>query len=417
MNERPFAGRHVLAELTGVDPFLLDDETAVRAALGEALTRAGATVLQVIAHRFEPKGLTVLALLSESHASVHTWPEHGSAFVDLFTCGDAADPELAAELLARALAATELRRATVERGASGPARRVHEPLSTGLRRVWDVDEVLWSGRTAFQDVLIGRTAHGVTLFCDDERQSSEATQLAYHEALLVPALLLAEHRRQVLVIGSSEGVVSQLAVSAGAERVDHVDIDTECVRACARLLPYGYTDAELARAEHNADREADREADRDEDSADWPVTVHYRDGWQFLSGTDRRYDVVVVDLPDERPDDPAAQHNRLYHVEFLRLAAGVLAPGGVLVGQVGCPTMWRNDTLRAALRRYREVFPTVLHYGSDEHEWSFLTGSPTLIEDPVRRVTDRLAMLPYRPTTIDAEALRRGAVLPHSLRP
>lgn len=408
MNERPFAGRHVLAELTGVDPFLLDDETAVRAALGDALSRAGATVLQMIAHRFEPRGLTVLAMLSESHASVHTWPEHGSAFVDLFTCGDTADPELAAELLARALAATELRRETVDRGAPGPARRVHEPLSAGLHRVWDVEEVLWSGRTAFQDMLIGRTAHGVTLFCDDERQSNEATQLTYHEALLVPALLLAEHRRRVLVIGSSEGVVSQLAVAAGAERVDHVDIDTECVRACARLLPYGYTDAELARAEHNADR--------DEQSADGPVTVHYRDGWQFLTDTEQHYDVVVVDLPDERPDDPAAQHNRLYGVEFLRLAAGVLAPGGVLVGQVGCPTMWRNDTLRLALQRYREVFPTVLHYGSDEHEWSFLTGSPTLLEDPVRRVTDRLATLPYRPTTIDAEALRRGAVLPRSLR-
>ncbi|MGQ0483584.1 MAG: adenosylmethionine decarboxylase [Pseudonocardia sp.] len=408
MNERPFAGRHVLAELTGVDPFLLDDETAVRAALGDALSRAGATVLQMIAHRFEPRGLTVLAMLSESHASVHTWPEHGSAFVDLFTCGDTADPELAAELLARALAATELRRETVDRGAPGPARRVHEPLSAGLHRVWDVEEVLWSGRTAFQDMLIGRTAHGVTLFCDDERQSNEATQLTYHEALLVPALLLAEHRRRVLVIGSSEGVVSQLAVAAGAERVDHVDIDTECVRACARLLPYGYTDAELARAEHNADR--------DEQSTDGPVTVHYRDGWQFLTDTEQHYDVVVVDLPDERPDDPAAQHNRLYGVEFLRLAAGVLAPGGVLVGQVGCPTMWRNDTLRLALQRYREVFPTVLHYGSDEHEWSFLTGSPTLVEDPVRRVTDRLATLPYRPTTIDAEALRRGAVLPRSLR-
>jgi spermidine synthase len=260
--------------------------------------------------------------------------------------------------------------------------------------------VLWEGRTAFQRVLIGRTAHGVTLFCDDERQSSEASQLVYHEALLVPALLLAERLERVLVIGSSEGVVSRIAVAAGAELVDHVDIDTECVRLCARLLPYGYSPDELARAERH----------------EGPVHVHYADGWEHLRGTDLRYDVVVVDLPDERPDDPDAQHNRLYGVEFLTLAASVLAPGGVVVGQVGCPTLWRNDTLRTAVERYRKVFPTVVHYGSDEHEWSFLTGSPTPIDDPVDRMTSRLPGLRYRPESIDADALRRGAVLPRSLR-
>ena len=397
---RPFAGRHVLAELTGVDPDRLDDEAGMREALVAALTEAGASVLHTASHRFDPGGLTVLAMLSESHASVHTWPEHGSAFVDVFTCGTAADPALATDLLAARLGAARVQHRTVERGSG---LQVNEPLSAGLHRVWDVDEVLHSGRTAFQDVLIGRTAHGVTLFCDDERQSSESSQLVYHEALLLPALLLVERPERVLIVGSSEGVVSGLAVAAGARRVDHVDIDVECVRLCARHLPYGYTPDELAVAE----------------ARDGPVSVHYADGWEYLrtaGSTDRRYDVIVIDLPDERPDDAAAQHNRLYGVEFLRLAAAALAPGGVVVGQAGCATLWRNDTLRTSLARYREVFPTVTHYGSDEHEWSFLTGSPELIADPVSRMTTRLASLPYRPESIDTDALRRGAVLPVSLR-
>lgn len=394
---RPFSGRHVLAELTGVDPARLDDEAGVREALVAALTEAGASVLHTASHRFDPGGLTVLAMLSESHASVHTWPEHGSAFIDVFTCGTAADPERATELLAARLGASHTERRTVDRGSG---RHVSEPLSAGLRRLWDVDEVRFSGRTAFQDVLIGRTAHGVTLFCDNERQSSELSQLVYHEALVVPALLLAESVDEVLVIGSSEGVVSGIAVAAGARRVDHVDIDAECVRLCAHHLPYGYTDDELAAAERG----------------DGPVTVHYADGWEYLRTTARRYDVVVVDLPDERPGDAGAQHNRLYGVEFLGLARAVLAAGGVLVGQVGCATLWRNDTLRRSLARYREVFATVVHYGSDEHEWSFLTGVPEPIADPVQRMTERLADLPYRPESIDAQALRRGVVLPASLR-
>jgi spermidine synthase len=376
MTAPDFAGRHVLAELVGVRPELLDDEPGLRAALGGALAEAGAKVLDMVAHRFDPRGLTVLAVLAESHASVHTWPERGGAFVDVFTCGGSADPGRAVELLATRLGGRLARCEVVPRGGGGA--RVAEPISGGLHRVWDVHEVLWSGRTAYQDVLIGRTAHGVALFCDDERQSAAATQLVYHEALVVPALALADRVADVLVIGSSEGVASELAVAAGARRVDHVDIDAECVRACARWLPYGYTPAALAAAERG----------------EGPITVHYTDGWEFLTGCDRRYDVVVVDLPDERPDDAAAQHNRLYGVEFLRRAAAVLRPGGVVTGQAGCATLWRNETLRRSVERFNEVFETVLHYGSDEHEWSFLSGAPDAVADPVRRVAERLAALP-----------------------
>lgn len=387
----------MLAELRGMRPESLDDEPFLRAALTRAVTEAGAHLLQVVAHRFAPHGLTVLGMLAESHASVHTWPECGSAFVDVFTCGEGADPERAVDLLAAELGAAQVSRRTVRRGT---VTEVREPLSDGLSRVWDVHEVLWSGRTAYQDVLIGRTAHGVTLFCDDERQSAAASQLVYHEALLMPALALAARVADVLVIGSSEGVASELAVAAGARRVDHVDIDRECVRACARWLPYGYTPAGLAAAERGQG----------------PIAVHYADGWEFLSGTERRYDVVVVDLPDERPGDPAAQHNRLYGAEFLRRAAAVLRPGGAVTAQAGCATRWRNETLRRAVHRFNQVFGTVLHYGSDEHEWSFLSGMPDAVADPVRRVTDRLSALPYRPHTLDAAAVRRGAVLPHALR-
>lgn len=398
MTTMEFAGRHVLAELGGINPDLLDDEPGLRAALAGSLTEAGATVLNVVAHQFSPRGLTVLVMLAESHASVHTWPERGSAFVDVFTCGSCADPELAVTLLAKRLGAERLSREIVRRGSA--ATRVTEPLSAGLHRVWDVTEVLWSGRTAYQDMLIGRTAHGVTLFCDDERQSAADTQLIYHEALLVPALLLADRVRDVLVIGSSEGVASELAVAAGAGRVDHVDIDAECVRACARWLPYGYSTSALAAAERG----------------DGPVRVHYADGWEFLASTGDRYDVVVVDLPDERPEDAAAQHNRLYGLEFLRRAAQVLAPGGVLTGQAGCATLWRNQTLLRSVDRFGAVFRTVVPYGSDEHEWSFLIGSPTDIADPVGRMTRRLATLPYRPATLDPDALRRGVVLPYAVR-
>ena len=391
-----FAGVHVLAEFEGIDPHVLDNPEFLRETLGSAVTDAGATVCEVAAHRFAPHGVTVVALLAESHASIHTYPELGAAFADVFTCGDQANPELAVTLLAGALGAGSVRTSSTTRGAGArPAERV----GVGLTRSWDVHEVLFRTRTDFQDLLIGRTAQGISLFCDDERQSTQTTQLTYHEALMVPAMLLADQVRRVLIIGSSEGVAGELAVAQGASVVDHVDIDRVAVRACAEHLPYGYTPAALAAAERG----------------EGPVRVHYRDGWEFLAGAEPGYDVVVIDLPDEN-DDPTAQHNRLYGTEFLRRCADLLAPGGVVSSQAGCPTMWRDGTLVAAWQRFGELFGTTVYYGSAEHEWAFVSGRPDVVDDPVGAMTRRLATAPYRPETLDAASLRGSTVPPLRVR-
>lgn len=111
-----FAGWHVLAELGGASPGVLDDEAFLLRALESALRECGATVCQLISRRFEPHGVTALALLSESHASLHTYPEVGSVFVDVFTCGSRADPERAVRSLAAALGAGVESCRTVRRG-------------------------------------------------------------------------------------------------------------------------------------------------------------------------------------------------------------------------------------------------------------------------------------------------------------
>jgi S-adenosylmethionine decarboxylase proenzyme len=116
-----FAGQHVLAEFEGIDPVLLDDIAFLRVTLERSLDRAGATVCDVVSKRFVPQGVTVLALLSESHASLHTYPEVGAVFLDVFTCGNRADPELATRLLAEALGAKDTHVTIIRRGRALPA--------------------------------------------------------------------------------------------------------------------------------------------------------------------------------------------------------------------------------------------------------------------------------------------------------
>ena len=111
-------GRHVVAELLGGNPNLLNDERYIVAVLKEAAERAGGTVLNVSSHKFTPQGVTALALLSESHISIHTWPEHGYAAVDAFTCGAHTEPQLACDFLKKSLFCTEEKVRVLERGMS-----------------------------------------------------------------------------------------------------------------------------------------------------------------------------------------------------------------------------------------------------------------------------------------------------------
>lgn len=280
-------------------------------------------------------------------------------------------------------------------------RWIQEPMGADMRRLWRVDEVLAERDTAYQHVLIARTGQGISLFCDDDRQSTEFSQLVYHEAMLVPAFLLADKIERVLIIGSSEGVASQLAAQAGARQIDHVDIDQDCVRLCAEQLPYGYSPDELARAE----------------SGDGPVTVYYRDGWSFLEqAPPEGYDIVVLDLPDEQAEDPDGQHNRLYGADFVRRCHEVLSPGGVAAFQAGSPTLWRNQTLIRAYNRFQSVFDSVVYFGSDEHEWSFLFGRDEQLDDPTNLMLDNFPRSAYQPRTIDDASLIGCTVPPYSVR-
>ena len=75
------------------DQEALSDVQALAAAMNNAVEQCGATILEKSSYVFPPSGLTMVFLLSESHASIHTYPEHGACFVDLFTCGEKCSSE------------------------------------------------------------------------------------------------------------------------------------------------------------------------------------------------------------------------------------------------------------------------------------------------------------------------------------
>lgn len=97
-------------------PDLLNDPNGLLDLLTEACRAAGATVLRDLVHHYEPHGVTAVVVLAESHAVLHSWPEHGVATLDLFACGVDSGLDAAVELVVRRLQGQELTRKRTFRG-------------------------------------------------------------------------------------------------------------------------------------------------------------------------------------------------------------------------------------------------------------------------------------------------------------
>ena len=109
-------GQHILLDLYGAQD--LDHAAAIKAVLIKAARAAGATVIAAHVHAFPGKaGVTGMVLLAESHISIHTWPEHGLAAVDIFMCG-AANVQAARQVIETALRPARVQVTSVQRGGT-----------------------------------------------------------------------------------------------------------------------------------------------------------------------------------------------------------------------------------------------------------------------------------------------------------
>jgi S-adenosylmethionine decarboxylase proenzyme len=112
-------GRQIVVEYYGCNSDTLNDVAYLKRSMRDAAAACGATIVQEVFHLFSPHGVTGVVVVAESHLAIHTWPEYGYAAVDLFTCGEEIDPEIAFKHLRVALDAAsssvmELKRGILE---------------------------------------------------------------------------------------------------------------------------------------------------------------------------------------------------------------------------------------------------------------------------------------------------------------
>jgi S-adenosylmethionine decarboxylase len=109
-------GRHVIAELWNCNEEKLNDMMYIEQVFVDAALRAGAEVREVAFHKFAPHGVSGVVIISESHLTIHSFPEHGYASIDVYTCGDRIDPNVAAQFIVDALEAGRNETVEVPRG-------------------------------------------------------------------------------------------------------------------------------------------------------------------------------------------------------------------------------------------------------------------------------------------------------------
>jgi len=109
-------GRHIIAEMYGCDEHILNNRELIEKIMVESALQAGAEVREVAFHKFSPQGVSGVVVISESHLTIHTWPELGYAAVDVFTCGDRVNPWDACNYITEKLKAGHMTTTEIKRG-------------------------------------------------------------------------------------------------------------------------------------------------------------------------------------------------------------------------------------------------------------------------------------------------------------
>lgn len=131
-----FAGCHLVASYLNCNLNSLLDTKGLLEALHAAITKCGATLLSSQHHVFENGGVTAVMLLSESHASIHTYPEHAACFVDIFTCGSSCDPHKFDETLRSYLLPADVASQTIVRDRSIAFTHLPDAVSAQREALW-----------------------------------------------------------------------------------------------------------------------------------------------------------------------------------------------------------------------------------------------------------------------------------------
>jgi spermidine synthase len=223
------------------------------------------------------------------------------------------------------------------------------------------DDIIYARSTAYQRIVITRGRAGFQLFLNGNLQFSSTDEYRYHEALVHPALMLADSPKRVLVLGGGDGLaLREILKHPSVESITLVDLDPDMTRLSQRFPPL----AELNK--HSFD--------------DSRVHVINQDAMIWLEDRNELFDAAIVDFPD--PNNFAL--GKLYTTRFYRLLKAHLAPDAAVAVQSTSPLFARNSywcilkTIEAAGFNVKPYYAAVPSFGV----WGFALARLKAFEPP-----------------------------------
>ncbi|MBC7194620.1 MAG: S-adenosylmethionine decarboxylase proenzyme [Caldisericia bacterium] len=134
-------GMHLILELSGCDREIINDIEKVRQVLTEAAIVANAEILETVFHKFSPQGVSGVVVISESHLSIHTWPEKSYAAIDIYTCGKHTMPWEAYKYIKRHFKAKKIYLTSLQRGEFEGGIYKHKIEKVGTEEGEELDEL------------------------------------------------------------------------------------------------------------------------------------------------------------------------------------------------------------------------------------------------------------------------------------
>jgi len=336
-------GEHVTLDFVGVKKEY--SPTFYEKVIYKIAKLAKVEILNVSSHKFEPQGFTLVALLSESHMSFHTFPERGIISFDFFTCGKIS-PKIALDVLAKEI---DHKRVVVNNFDRSTVSLYDDIYSTpGQKKYYVVNEVLenFTSKVGQNIEILKLEEFGNALFIDNEIQVAEKDEKLYSSTFFRSGQDLNKKTANVAIIGGGDGGVARECLDNNADYIDWYELDPEVVDVCYKHLPKVCSKVKKSNK----------------------VNTYWGDAFESIKGVeDNRYDQIFVDLNDDQYCIDLAKKN-------MKGLQRILKKGGVITAQVGSKNKKPKqvETWSKVLEKsFGNVNLSEVHIPSFDCNWNF----------------------------------------------
>jgi spermidine synthase/S-adenosylmethionine decarboxylase proenzyme len=235
-------GRQLIAEFISCREDILNNKTAIEKVIKEGIKESGLTLVNITGKKFDPVGVTSIALISESHIAIHTYPEAHQASIDIFTCanGTRAVMKLLC-FLEKSFNPRTVKLLEVDRGnpiTLAQKNWITSFSGTGFEVKYHIDKVLLSKRTRYQQLdIIENESFGRMMFLDKDLQISEKDAHIYDANMVSPIIERKNSFENVAVLGGGDGGVLREVLKYKPRKAWLIEIDEEVINAAKKYMP------------------------------------------------------------------------------------------------------------------------------------------------------------------------------------